>query len=66
MTDEHRRSLVRTWPGVADRVEALDSTGAVSDPFGGDQAMYAKAAEQIERAVAQRVKEFLDEDRRWE
>lgn len=66
MTDEHRRALISGWPVVADRVERLDPAGPVSDPFGGDQAMYAKAAQQIESAVRQRVKEFLDEDRRWE
>jgi L-threonylcarbamoyladenylate synthase len=66
MTDDHRRTVLNLVPGIAERVERLDPGGSISDPFGGGAAEYAAAASQIERAVRQRVEEFLDEDRRWE
>ena len=65
MSAEHRRAVLELLPAAAGRVALLDPQGAVADPFGGSQADYARAAEQIEHAVDLRLEEFLDEDRRW-
>ena len=64
MTAEHRSAVVHAAPASAERTSMLDSRG-VADPMGGPPEAYAKAAAQIETAVAKRVEELLDEDRDW-
>lgn len=65
MSEEHRRIVTELVPAASARVALLDPEGPVSDPFGGSAERYQECAEQIERAVAARVQEFIDEDRRW-
>jgi protein-tyrosine phosphatase len=65
MSEEHRRSVTELVPAASGRVALLDPGGPVSDPFGGSAERYRECADQIERAVAARVQEFIDEDRRW-
>lgn len=65
MTPDHQRALLAIAPWAADRVQLLDRAGAVADPFGGTADSYRACAEQIERAVAARVEEYVDEDRHW-
>lgn len=64
MTAEHRAAVLQLAAGAAERTELLDTHG-VADPMGGNAEQYAKAASQIEAAVAKRVEELLDEDRNW-
>ena len=56
---------MRLAPGVAGRVMMLDESGPIADPIGGSQEDYRRCADQIERAVQQRVEEFVHEDRNW-
>lgn len=63
MSPEHRDAVLALAPSGGPRVGLLDPAGAIADPFGGSAAAYQAAAEQIERAVAARVQEFIDEDR---
>lgn len=63
MSPEHREDVLALVPGAAGRVLLLDSSGPVADPFGGSPEAYRKCAEQIERAVTQRVEEIVHEDR---
>jgi protein-tyrosine phosphatase len=65
MSPEHRTAVLAMVPGAAGRVELLDPAGPVSDPIGGSPEEYRYCAAHIERAVAARLKEFLDEDRNW-
>lgn len=65
MSPEHRRTVVDLVPGAASRVELLDADGPVSDPMGGSMEQYRACADQIERAVARRLEEFVNEDRDW-
>jgi len=46
-------------------VELLDSKGSIADPVGQGPEAYRVCAEQIERAVAARLQEYLHEDRSW-
>lgn len=63
MSVDHRARVLDMSPAAS--VELLDPSGSIADPIGGDTAMYARCAEQIERAVRIRVKELIDEDRDW-
>jgi protein-tyrosine phosphatase len=65
MSPEHRTAVLAMVPGAAGRVELLDPAVPVSDPIGGGPEEYRYCAAHIERAVAVRLKEFLDEDRNW-
>lgn len=62
---EHREIVLDLSPGAATRVAWLDESGSVPDPIGGGPDEYARCAEQIERAVDQRLEVFLDEDCHW-
>ncbi len=64
MTADHREAILMRLPSAAGRVTLLDDR-PIADPIGGGPEQYAACADQIERAVARRVKEFLDEDRNW-
>ncbi len=65
MAPEHRTAVLDLVPGASGRVALLDPAGAVADPIGGGPEQYRNAASHIERAIAARVKEFVDEDRNW-
>lgn len=66
MTGNHRRAVLEMAPHLQGRVENVDPSGPVSDPFGGAAEEYARCASQLEQALASRVEEFVDEDRRWQ
>jgi L-threonylcarbamoyladenylate synthase len=65
MSVEHRQAVVDLVPAAAGRVTLLDPVGPVPDPIGGSADQYRQCADQIERAIGLRLKEFLDEDRNW-
>ena len=65
MSPEHRAAVLDLVPAAAGRVRLLDENAPVLDPFGGSAEEYQRCAEHIGRAVAARLKEFLDEDRNW-
>ena len=65
MTRDHIEMVLDVSRTAAPRVELLDKDAPVSDPVGGGSAAYQVCATQIERAVAARVEEFVDEDRDW-
>lgn len=65
LAPEHQQVVLELVPGAAGRVDLLDPGRPVPDPIGGTPEQYRQAAEQIERAVSARLKEFLDEDRNW-
>jgi len=65
MTPEHRRAVLDLVPAAVSKVEQLDPDNPVPDPIGGGPQEYRRCAEQIERAVAARVEEFLNEDLNW-
>lgn len=65
MSSDHLQRILELSPNHAGAVELLDAAGSIADPIGGSAADYAVCAEQIERAVKARVKEFVDEDRDW-
>ena len=58
MTNAHRQSVLALAPEAADKVVLLDPQGLdVQDPIGGGPDKYQASAEQIRRAVQQRMKE---------
>jgi tRNA threonylcarbamoyl adenosine modification protein (Sua5/YciO/YrdC/YwlC family) len=65
MSEEHRSTVLQLAPSAEPRVELLDPSHPVPDPVGGDAEAYRVCAEQIERALEARLREFLDEDRDW-
>jgi protein-tyrosine phosphatase len=65
MTPEHRQAVLDLVPAAAAKVQPLDEDGPVPDPMGGGVPEYQRCAEQIERTVALRLEEFLDEDLNW-
>ncbi len=49
MTGTHRSAILQAMPEAASKVRLISGgTGDVSDPFGGDQAIYDSCADQIE------------------
>lgn len=65
MSAEHRDAVIDLVPAAAARVTLLDERGPIADPIGGSADDYKRCAAQIERAVKQRLEEFVDEDRNW-
>jgi protein-tyrosine phosphatase len=65
MTPEHRNAVLDLVPAAASKVEQLDPDNPVPDPISGGPQEYRRCAEQIERAAAARVEEFLNEDLNW-
>ena len=65
MSPEHRDAVLDLAPAAGGKVRLLDENGPVPDPFGGSPEDYRRCAEHIERAVAVRLEEFLNEDRDW-
>jgi len=65
MSPEHRAAVLELVPAAADRTFDLDPAQPVRDPLGGEPRQYEACAAQIERAVAARLEEFLNEDRDW-
>lgn len=57
MTEGHRRAVLALSPGAASRVR-LVSDQDVDDPLGGDVAVYAACADQIDHALQQRLEEI--------
>jgi protein-tyrosine phosphatase len=59
MAAEHLAAVRRLAPEVADRAALVDPDGSsVSDPMGGDMAVYEACARRIEQAVARRIEEI--------
>ena len=56
MTNQHRQAIVGHWANAADRTQVLCPDGTdVSDPIGGPQELYRRCAEQIDKALAERI-----------
>ncbi len=59
MTRGHRAALLAQWPEAAARTQLLSADGQdVADPIGGPLELYSRCADQIDRALAQRVEEM--------
>lgn len=65
MSPEHQAEVLRLVPALGPRVALLDESNPIADPIGGGPEDYRRCAVQIERAVNQRVEEFVHEDRDW-
>ncbi len=60
MTEAHRQGVLSLVPQAADKVVLLDPEGRdVQDPIGGGPEKYRSSAEQIRRAVQQRMEEWF-------
>lgn len=57
MTEGHRAAIVRLAPDVANRVSLLLGDRDVSDPIGGSEEDYERCASQLERGLADRLRE---------
>lgn len=57
MTESHRQGVLSLDPDASYKVELLDGSGDIADPFGSDVTTYARCAEVIRRRLAQRLKE---------
>lgn len=57
MTESHRRAILGMAPEAEIKVQRLDPTGDISDPFGGPLPVYQDTADQIRRALESRLKE---------
>lgn len=56
MTNHHRQAIVGHWANAAERTQVLCPDGTdVSDPIGGPQELYRRCAEQIDKALAERI-----------
>jgi len=59
MTRSHREAIIAQWPEAAERTRQLCSTGRdVSDPIGGPLSAYVECAQQIRKAIEERVDEL--------
>jgi protein-tyrosine phosphatase len=65
MTPQHLAAIRDLAPGVDHKAFLLDEQGAISDPVGGPESVYTHCAEQIEKAVALRLEEYLDANSDW-
>ncbi|MBQ1454593.1 MAG: threonylcarbamoyl-AMP synthase [Thermoguttaceae bacterium] len=54
----HLNVIIDLWPGHRDRVTVLEG---ISDPVGGTRADYIRCAEEVRKAVADKIDELLDE-----
>ena len=57
MTAGHRETVLETDPSAADRTATLLPDGDVTDPIGGDVAIYERCADAIESALKERLTE---------
>jgi L-threonylcarbamoyladenylate synthase len=62
MSDHHLGSIGRMCPSIMPRCLLLDNPANIDDPIGGDEKIYRRCAEQIERALEKRMREIWDED----
>jgi len=60
MTEAQRATVAAMWPDAADRVHRLDANADVADPVGGSADLFRECAEQIERAVSERLAMILE------
>lgn len=60
MTASHRRAVLEISPKAEVKVQSLDPAGDISDPIGGILLVYKETAEQIRRALEQRLTERVD------
>ena len=59
MTHAHRQAIVAQWPGAAERVQVLSTSGCdISDPVGGPVERYQRCAGQIEKELRARLKQW--------
>ncbi len=62
MTRSHRNAIIQRWPELAAKTHLLsDSSGDVSDPFGGPESVYAACAVQIEEYLRGWVDQIQEE-----
>lgn len=57
MTESHRRAVLDQAPEAEIKVQRLDPKTDISDPIGGNLAIYQETARQIRRALETRLKE---------
>jgi len=65
LTPSHVQAVLALDPSAADRVHLLDPEGgAVPDPIGYPQDVYDETAQVLQRAIVDRLGEFLSASRR--
>jgi L-threonylcarbamoyladenylate synthase len=62
MSDHHLDSIGRICPSATPKCLLLDDEANIDDPIGGDEKIYRRCAEQIEKALEKRMREIWDED----
>lgn len=60
MAAAHHSQVVDEAPNLADRVELLDPTGEIADPYGRDLAFYRVTRDTIAAAIDARSLEWAD------
>jgi protein-tyrosine phosphatase len=61
MTERHRSRVVADHPGLAGRVELLDPSGDVADPYGLDADFYRATRDKIAAAIDYRARHWRQE-----
>jgi len=59
MTSSHRRAVVEICPEADQKCLLLDDGNDIGDPIGQSQQVYDRCAEQIEKAVQNRISELI-------
>ena len=59
MSQSHLSAVLNAVPEAQNRCFMLDASGAIADPIGCDLETYSRCAEQIERAIKERMNELL-------
>ena len=59
MSESHRERILEVCPAVVEKCLLLDSGGEIGDPIGAGDDVYEKCAQQIERALVERIGEIL-------
>jgi len=62
MSDHHLGSIGQVCPSIMPKCLLLDNQANIDDPIGGDEKIYRRCAEQIDRALEKRMREIWDED----
>ncbi len=55
----HIEAIAKNYPQAAERCFLLDSTGDIDDPIGGLADAYNRCGRKIEKAVNERIREFI-------
>lgn len=62
MSGHHLDSIGRICPSAMPKCRLLDDEANIEDPIGGDNEIYRRCAERIEKALEKRMSEIWDED----